>query len=123
MGFLACSGVVVNDNLVLLDRIANLKREGMGVSEAVIQAGLDRFRPIVLTSLTTFFGLLPILFEQSTQAEFLIPMAIALSFGVLFASPITLLFVPCAYILGHRGIERVAGTLRSLWGRAGRAIN
>jgi multidrug efflux pump subunit AcrB len=117
MGFLACSGVVVNDNLVLLDRIANLRREGEPVLKAVIQAGLDRFRPIVLTSLTTFFGLLPILFEQSTQAAFLIPMAIALAFGVLFASPITLIFVPCAYLLGHLGAARARNTMRALRGR------
>lgn len=117
MGFLACSGVVVNDNLVLLDRIANLRREGEPVLQAVIQAGLDRFRPIVLTSLTTFFGLLPILFEQSTQAAFLIPMAIALAFGVLFASPITLVFVPCAYLLGHLAATRIKGTTRRLRAR------
>lgn len=117
MGFLACSGVVVNDNLVLLDRIISLRKEGMAVSEAVVQAGVDRFRPIVLTSLTTFFGLLPILFEQSTQAAFLIPMAIALSFGVLFASPITLVFVPCAYVLGHRTSLAVRRGLSSVRGR------
>lgn len=120
MGFLACSGVVVNDNLVLLDRISRLRREGMAAAESVVQAGIDRFRPIVLTSLTTFFGLLPILFEQSTQAEFLIPMAIALSFGVLFASPITLVFVPCAYMVGHRAAVALTGFARSLWVRVGK---
>ncbi len=122
MGFLACSGVVVNDNLVLLDRIATLRREGVGAAEAVVQAGVDRFRPIVLTSLTTFFGLLPVLFEQSTQAEFLIPMAIALSFGVLFASPITLVFVPCAYVLGQRAGEALGGLARAFKGRVARVM-
>lgn len=114
MGFLACSGVVVNDNLVLLDRVVQLRRQGLNVIDSVCRAGVDRFRPIILTSLTTFFGLLPILFERSTQAAFLIPMAIALSFGVLFASPITLVLVPCVYTLGHRAADRVQAWFGSL---------
>ena len=97
----ACSGVVVNDNLVLLDRVRQLRNDGADLMEALTNAGVDRFRPIVLTSLTTFIGLLPVLFEQSTQAAFLIPMAISLSFGVLFSSGVTLIMVPCAYLSGH----------------------
>jgi multidrug efflux pump subunit AcrB len=100
-GFLACAGVVVNDNLVLLDRINHLRSQGFSVLEAVSTAGVDRFRPIVLTSLTTFVGLMPILFERSTQAQFLIPMVLSLSFGILLSSVVTLLLVPCTYLGGH----------------------
>ena len=100
-GFLACSGVVVNDNLVLLERINHLREKGGSAFESVLNAGTDRFRPIILTSLTTFAGLLPILFERSTQAQFLIPMVISLAFGVLFASVVTLVMIPCAYLAGH----------------------
>ncbi len=122
MGFLACSGVVVNDNLVLLDRVRQLRDEGADLMEALTNAGADRFRPIVLTSLTTFVGLLPVLFEQSTQAAFLIPMAISLSFGVLFSSGITLIMVPCAYLSGHslgevfrQTSQRLSGRIRSVF--------
>lgn len=116
-GFLACAGVVVNDNLVLLERINQLRERGEDVAEAVLKAGVDRFRPIVLTSITTFVGLLPILFEQSTQAQFLIPMVISLSFGVLFSSVVTLLLVPCGYLGGHNlglCIERLWRRVRGL---------
>lgn len=99
-GFLACSGVVVNDNLVLLERINTLKARGAATLDAVLNAGVDRFRPIVLTSLTTFIGLLPILFERSLQSQFLKPMVISLSFGVLFSSIVTLFLVPCGYYGG-----------------------
>lgn len=101
-GFLACSGVVINDNLVLLERINRLRARGEESLHAVLHAGLDRFRPIVLTSLTTFVGLLPILFERSLQAQFLIPMVVSLSFGVLFASVVTLFLVPVSYYGGTR---------------------
>ncbi|PCK07469.1 MAG: hypothetical protein COA42_14140 [Alteromonadaceae bacterium] len=99
-GFLACAGVVVNDNLVLLDRINQLRQQGASAFDAVANAGIDRFRAITLTSLTTFVGLMPILFERSLQAQFLIPMVISLAFGVLFASVVTLYLVPCAYLIG-----------------------
>lgn len=101
-GFLACSGVVVNDNLVLIERINQLRERGYELLDAVMQAGLDRFRPIVLTSITTFIGLLPILFERSLQAKFLVPMVISLSFGVAFSSIVTLFLVPCSYYSGYR---------------------
>lgn len=71
----------------------------MGLREAILTAGVARFRPIMLTSLTTFTGIMPLLFEQSTQAQFLIPMAVSLGFGVLFATFITLLLVPVNYLL------------------------
>ena len=97
LGFLAAAGVVVNDNLVLMDRINQLRAGGMQVLEAVKQAGHDRFRPIILTSITTFVGLVPIMFERSIQAQFLIPMVVSLAFGVLFATAVTLILVPNLY--------------------------
>ncbi|MEX1032137.1 MAG: efflux RND transporter permease subunit [Cellvibrionaceae bacterium] len=106
LGFVACAGVVVNDNLVLLDRISTLRKQGTEVLQAVMQAGRDRFRAIILTSVTTFAGLTPILFEQSMQAAFLIPMVISLSFGVIFATTVTLILVPCLFLVGERVTER-----------------
>ncbi|GMG87776.1 efflux RND transporter permease subunit [Biformimicrobium ophioploci] len=97
LGFLAAAGVVVNDNLVLMDRINQLRHQGMAVVDAVTQAGRDRFRPIILTSVTTFIGLVPIMFERSIQAQFLIPMVVSLAFGVLFATAVTLILVPNLY--------------------------
>jgi multidrug efflux pump subunit AcrB len=99
MGMVALAGVAVNDSLVLLDGINARRRAGMEVLEACIQAGSVRFRPILLTSLTTFGGLLPMVLETSMQARFLIPMAISLSFGVLFATGTTLLSVPALYVI------------------------
>ncbi len=102
LGFIACAGVVVNDNLVLLDRIHQLRDEGKSVHESITQAGADRFRAIVLTSVTTFVGLVPILSETSIQAQFMIPMVVSLAFGVLFATVVTLFFVPNLYLFGER---------------------
>jgi len=82
----------------LVDFINRYRREGHNVYEAVLEAGPRRFRPILLTSLTTFFGLFPLLMEKSVQAQFLIPMAISLAYGVLFATVITLVIVPSAYL-------------------------
>jgi multidrug efflux pump subunit AcrB len=107
MGVIACAGVVVNDNLVLIDRINQLRAAGHGVMDALLQAGEDRFRPIILTSLTTFIGLLPIMAETSVQAQFLIPMVTSLAFGVLFATGVTLLLVPCLYLLGEQVFAHV----------------
>ena len=100
MGVIACAGVVVNDNLVLIDRINNLRDEGMDLIDALLQGATDRFRPIILTSVTTFVGLVPIMLETSVQAQFLIPMVVSLSFGVLFATGVTLVLVPALYLLG-----------------------
>jgi multidrug efflux pump subunit AcrB len=97
LGFVALAGVVVNDSLVLVDFINQERAAGTPLRKAIEEAGSLRFRPIILTSLTTFAGLLPVLFETSLQAQFLIPMAISLSFGVLFATFITLLLVPAFY--------------------------
>jgi multidrug efflux pump subunit AcrB len=113
LGFFACAGVVVNDNLVLLDRINQLRKEGHASLQAVMKAGRDRFRPIILTSLTTFIGLTPIMAETSTQAQFLIPMVISLSFGVMFATTVTLILVPALYI----SAEQLRDKLRGLMGR------
>jgi multidrug efflux pump subunit AcrB len=99
IGIVALSGVVVNASLVLVHRINARRSEGDSVRDAVCEAGLTRFRPIVLTSLTTFVGLTPILLETSMQAQFLIPMATSLAFGVLFSTGITLIVVPCGYLI------------------------
>ena len=99
LGIIAMAGVVVNDSLVLVERINRLRNGGMTVFEAVHVGGSQRFRAIILTSITTFAGLVPILLERSLQAQFLIPMATSLAFGVLFATFITLLLVPCAYLI------------------------
>ena len=101
LGITACAGVVVNDNLVLIDRINRLRDEGQELVSALLQAGEDRFRPIILTSLTTFVGLLPIMSETSVQAQFLIPMVTSLSFGVLFATGVTLVLVPTLYLIAQ----------------------
>jgi multidrug efflux pump subunit AcrB len=102
LGMLALIGVVVNDSLVLVDFINKKRAEGKALMEAVLTAGSSRFRPVMLTSLTTFIGLMPLLFEQSTQAQFLIPMAVSLGFGILFATFITLILVPVNYLIVER---------------------
>ncbi len=108
MGILALAGVVVNDSLVLVDYVNRRRREGMALVSAVRAAGVARFRAILLTSLTTFFGLTPLILEKSTQAQFLIPMAVSLGFGILFATAITLLLVPVSYLL----LEDILGLFR-----------
>jgi len=98
-GIIALAGIVVNDSLVLVDYINRCRKEGGDLHDIIRHAGGARFRPILLTTLTTFFGLVPILLETSLQAQFLIPMAISLCFGVLFATFITLLLVPFMYLI------------------------
>ncbi len=93
-GVVALSGVVVNDSLIFIDFANRKRRAGADMHDAIHEAGIQRFRPIVLTTLTTFFGLTPMIFETSLQARFLIPMAISLGFGILFATGITLLLIP-----------------------------
>ena len=99
MGLLALTGVVVNDSLVMVDYINKKLKAGMPLIDAVRKAGGARFRPILLTSLTTFVGLMPLIFEKSTQAQFLIPMAVSLGFGILFATFITLVLIPASYLI------------------------
>ncbi len=101
MGFVALTGVVVNDSLVLIVAINELRAQGVATTEAVVEGGIRRLRPILLTSLTTFFGLAPIILETSVQARFMIPMAISLAFGILFATGIILLLVPALYMISE----------------------
>jgi multidrug efflux pump subunit AcrB len=96
-GMVALTGVVVNDSLILVDLINRLRREGVSVDESIREAGERRFRPILLTTATTFLGLSPMIFETSMQARFLIPMAVSLGYGIVFATAITLLLVPTLY--------------------------
>ena len=98
-GIVALSGVVVNDSLILIDLINRERKSGVGLSQVVRDCATRRFRPIMLTTLTTFFGLAPMMLERSLQARFLIPMAISLAFGVMFATLITLLLVPSLYMI------------------------
>jgi multidrug efflux pump subunit AcrB len=99
MGMVALSGVVVNDSLVLIHATNENREKGNSALESITAAGARRFRPILLTSLTTFCGLAPMIFETSVQAQFLIPMAISLGFGVLFVTFIALLLVPALYLI------------------------
>ena len=98
-GIVALAGVVVNDSLVLVDYVNRNRKSGTGILEAARNAGVRRFRPILLTSLTTFVGLMPMLLEDDMQAKFLIPMAVSLGFGILFATAITLILVPSLYVI------------------------
>jgi len=98
-GFIALTGVVVNDSLIMVDFINKAKGSGMKIIDIVMQAGTQRFRAILLTSLTTFFGILPLYFETSLQAQFIIPMAISLGFGIIFATVITLFLIPALYLI------------------------
>ena len=117
MGIVALSGVVVNDSLVMVDFINRERRRGGGLPAAVQEAGAARFRPILLTSITTFAGLAPLLLEQGAQADFLKPMAISPAFGVLFAIAVTLVLVPAACLV----LDDVERLLRRPFHRPGPA--
>lgn len=112
-GIVALSGVVVNDSLVLIDTANVLRRKGHCAYDAVLNAGASRFRPIMLTTVTTFGGLAPMIAETSRQARFLIPMAISLGFGILFATLITLVLVPSLYLI----LEDVLSLMKRIFGR------
>lgn len=99
MGIVALTGIVVNDSLVLIVFINKLRDEGVPIETAVVRGGMERFRPILLTSLTTSLGLAPMVLETSVQARFLVPMAISLAYGVIFATFVILLLVPCLYLM------------------------
>jgi multidrug efflux pump subunit AcrB len=99
-GIAAAAGVVVNDNLVLMDYCNRLIAKGMNAREAIVEAGVVRFRPILLTSVTTIVGLMPMMLERSMQAAFLQPVVVALAAGVFFAFFVTLLMVPSLYVIG-----------------------
>jgi len=116
-GIVALSGVVVNDSLILID-FANrrIRERGMSIHDAVLDAAIQRFRPILLTTATTFCGLAPMMFERALQARFMIPMAISLGFGILFATLITLLLVPCLYMV-IEDLGNLHGDVKSGWGK------
>jgi len=108
-GMLALAGVVVNDSLVMVDFANQARRRGEDSMDAVVDSGTRRFRPIILTSLTTFVGLLPLMLDRSLQAQFLIPMAVSLGFGILFATFITLYLIPSGYMVTEdlvNGVKR-----------------
>ena len=98
-GIVALAGVVVNDSIIMVDFINKAREAGRGIIDAVVESGTQRFRAIVLTSLTTAAGLMPIMTETSTQAQFVIPMAISIAFGIVFATVITLFLIPCLYVI------------------------
>ena len=98
-GLIAAAGVVINDSLVMTDFVNQRRSQGFSVTEAVVEAGTARFRAITLTSITTFVGVLPIMFETSLQAAFVVPMAAALGFAVLYATLVTLILVPSLYLI------------------------
>ena len=106
MGVIALSGVVINDSLIMID-YANRLRKDHSPLEAISLAGIRRFRPILLTTLTTFGGLMPLIFEKSIQAQYIIPMAISLGFGILFATAIILVLVPCLYMI-QEDVQKLA---------------
>ena len=110
LGVVALTGVVVNDSLVLVNYINSHRDDGKSLLAAVASAGQVRFRPILLTSLTTAAGITPLMLEKSVQAQFLIPMAVALAFGVLFATVISLVLVPVLYVI-IEDIQRAMGWL------------
>jgi multidrug efflux pump subunit AcrB len=114
LGMLALTGVVVNDSLVMVDYTNQARVKGEALIDAIKKAGRVRFRAILLTSLTTFIGLIPLMFSDNTQAQFLIPMAVSLGYGVLFATFITLLLTPCFYLLVERGREWANRTVSEL---------
>jgi len=99
LGFVAAAGVVVNSSLVLVHSVNHRLSQGESVYDAVVHASVSRCRPIVLTSLTTFIGLSPLMLNKSVQAQFLVPMATSLAFGVLFATVVTLFVVPSGYMI------------------------
>ena len=104
LGLIALAGVVVNDAILMVDHVNKRTEAGDSAADAALEAGAVRFRPILLTSLTTFFGLTPVLLETSMAAQMVVPMAVSLSFGIVFSTVITLIFLPCLFnILGERG--------------------
>jgi multidrug efflux pump subunit AcrB len=98
-GFVALSGIVVNDSLILIDFINRAIRDGVDMTQAVVESGKARFRPVLLTSVTTIAGLFPLLLERSFQAQFLFPMAVSICFGLLAATVLTLFYVPALYLI------------------------
>ncbi|MCZ6503304.1 MAG: efflux RND transporter permease subunit, partial [Gammaproteobacteria bacterium] len=98
-GIVALAGVVVNDSLIMVDFVNRGVEDGLDLESSAVLAGTKRIRAILLTSLTTFFGLLPMLLETSLSAQMVLPMAVSLGFGILFATGITLFLIPCLYVI------------------------
>ncbi|MBU2277648.1 MAG: efflux RND transporter permease subunit [Gammaproteobacteria bacterium] len=115
-GLVALAGVVVNDSLIMVDFVNRAREEGITVKKAVVDAGTQRFRAILLTSLTTFVGLAPIVLERSLQAKVVVPMAVSLAFGILFATVITLVLIPALYVI----LDDFKGLFRSKQPAAGK---
>ena len=111
-GIAAAAGVVINDNLVLIDYVNRRREEGAGAVQALVDAGVARFRPILLTSVTTFVGILPLMAERSVQAQFLQPMIVSLGYAVAFAIFVSLLMVPALYAVG----VEIGRIFRWTWG-------
>ena len=116
-GLVALAGVVVNDSLIMVDFINKARQDGLPLRQAVIDSGTLRFRAIILTSFTTAAGLMPIMLETSVQAQYVIPMAISLSFGILFATAITLFLIPALYMLQIDGFARTRKIVNWFFGR------
>jgi multidrug efflux pump subunit AcrB len=119
LGAIAAMGVVVNDNVVLIDKMNQFRDEGDDAFEAALDAGVSRFRQIFLTSVTEFIGLMPMIFEEVAIAQFLKPMALSLAFGVLFCMPVTLILTPCLYLIG-KDVKTLVIRLWRVWIRGWR---
>lgn len=119
-GLVALAGVIVNDSLIMVDFVNRGRRDGVPMTQAVVDAGTSRFRAILLTTLTTFFGLLPIMFETSMQAQLVIPMTLSLAFGIAFGTVLTLFLIPCLYLMLEDlvGLFRPAGQTAAQTGSA-----
>ncbi|WP_445358499.1 efflux RND transporter permease subunit [Microbulbifer sp. ANSA005] len=121
LGMVALAGVVINDTLVMIEYSNRLRNDGADLESAIKGAAARRFRPIVLTTVTTFCGLMPMIFESSVQARFMIPMAISLGYGILAATAISLLLVPCLYLMMGKDIPQLFARLKNIIARFGRS--
>ncbi|MDH3870694.1 MAG: efflux RND transporter permease subunit, partial [Gammaproteobacteria bacterium] len=117
IGFLALTGIVVNDSLILINFAERMRREGLGRIDALVEAGRVRTRPILLTTITTFLGISPLIFFATGQTAFLSPMAVSLGFGLLFATAVVLIAIPCFYLIADDLRIATRRRLRTLLGR------
>ena len=115
IGFLALTGIVVNDSLILVNFAKRMRAEGMDRIEAMLEAGRVRVRPIMLTSITTFLGISPLIFFATGQTAFLSPMAVSLGFGLLFATGIILITIPCMYLIADDLREWTSTRIREVF--------
>ncbi len=112
-GIFGLSGIVVNDSIILVTFYKHMREKGMAVQEALIEASVQRLRAVLLTSLTTIAGLLPLLFETSLQAQFLIPMAVSIAFGLAFATVMVLIIIP-VFLSIHESIHHKLKSVYSM---------